>query len=87
MVGLRVDRTTCQTCACSVVVRAVVRRSGEQGFGSRSVRSSCKYYAAYPYDRCTCLTNTHLKVARMAQCFERQILFPIAGSTPLEAQS
>ncbi|EYB98263.1 hypothetical protein Y032_0132g1679 [Ancylostoma ceylanicum] len=41
--------------------KAVDRCCGDQGFGTRSVPGFCKYYSALPCDRCTCLTNIHIK--------------------------
>ncbi|EYC12464.1 hypothetical protein Y032_0047g1495 [Ancylostoma ceylanicum] len=60
-------------CTRSIVVRAIVRRNSDHGFGTCPVQDFCKYYAAYPYDRCTYPTNTRIKSSPDGSVAERRI--------------
>ncbi|EYC10432.1 hypothetical protein Y032_0055g2553 [Ancylostoma ceylanicum] len=75
MVG--VDRgwiaRTAKSCPGSSVDEAVVRHSGDQGFGSRPILCFCKYYAASPYDRKSYPTNTRSKSSPDGSVAERRI--------------
>ncbi|EYC08099.1 hypothetical protein Y032_0067g119 [Ancylostoma ceylanicum] len=60
-------------CLDGLVVRADVRRCGDQGFGSRPVARFCEYYAVFPHVRCSYPTNTNEKSSPDGSVAERRI--------------
>ncbi|EYC08229.1 hypothetical protein Y032_0067g61 [Ancylostoma ceylanicum] len=54
-------------------IRPLVRRCDDQGFGSRVAPRFCKFYAAYPHDRCTYPTNTRTKSSPDGSVVERRV--------------